>query len=498
MARHLQRCHSIMFKKKEYQQPKIAKYVNAEKSSIYNDEFVKRNLSLAIATSSAGISFIENEFLRKALANLKPDFKLPNRQNISSMIRNEAGKIRETLLDQIQKSEFISLAVDFWSANRLGYVGIVVQLIIDAKRINMLMALRYCPHPHTAETVLKVTDKILAEFGIEEGCRSDKIACISTDGGANMVKAYETLKYEDIDISNGDQPILTESEFESNGLEGEFDATENENVFGELSPSKRVYCVNHKLNLNLKNSFAKCIPIKCMIEEIVSKLTIIRNKSICNDYLKEKRLPKIKLPSRTRWLFHTEVFERLIELKDQMPTLCLKANVQLISLSDFEQISEILGILNVYKKLHLSMEKTDALLSSVIPSILNLSRYLVKFDSKHLEIKEFALELERDLKLRFRDIFDPSYMRFNIIYGIATYLDPQRKIIMNLHDCVKIKKLVIQKLNIEGKDSEIIYENVIQGPEYQYLQNELLVEEKGHREIEMYFFHFKIYFFQKI
>ena len=196
-----------------------------------------------------------------------------------------------------------------------------------------------------------------------------------------------------------------------------------------------------------------------IIDSTISKLITIKNKGNCSTYIRENGIKKIKLPSRTRWMFHYEVLSRAIEIKNHLPTLCSKANISLISENDLQICQDVVKILEQYKIQQLRMEKVDQTISSVIPTVLNLSGYLNKFITNFETINQFTKKLCDDINQRFGDVLDVTDKRFNISYAMATYLDPSVKMILNCSNYKPIKNLVTNKLKLlvitvaEGSDA---------------------------------------------
>ena len=65
--------------------------------------------------------------------------------------------------------------------------------------------------------------------------------------------------------------------------------------------------------------------------------------------------------------------------------------------------------------------QVDSKLSDAIPAFLSL---LVELDDHSEKFPDFVATLKHDLIKRTRCIFDPTFVSFNSIFAMSTYLDP--------------------------------------------------------------------------
>ncbi|CAB4423675.1 unnamed protein product [Rhizophagus irregularis] len=82
--------------------------------------------------------------------------------------------------------ESASLTTDLWTAkSKHGYIGITLHwLSEDFQVYDCLLCMERMQYPHTGTNIVSFLKKKVAEFGLEE-----KITCVVTDNGSNMVNA---------------------------------------------------------------------------------------------------------------------------------------------------------------------------------------------------------------------------------------------------------------------------------------------------------------------
>lgn len=245
MGKHLSRKHKIFWKPREATpQPPITSFESSPKqiNKPINSEIeakINSNLALAMATSSASHRFIENIFFKKALSLLNPSYTPISHQTIGRLIKSKFQELKELLIFKISNAESISITVDYWSStNFLGFIGVVVSTMEESKKINMLVAVRYAPSPHTAANILNLTNEILCEYGIQT-VEDPRVFSITTDNGSNIVCAYKDIKHDFTKILTQSDKDAVEDEFNIDFSEDDSDETDG---FAEFILKKRIAC----------------------------------------------------------------------------------------------------------------------------------------------------------------------------------------------------------------------------------------------------------------
>lgn len=131
---------------------------------------------------------------QKFVSKLNPDYKIPSRQRTKRLIKkhyeSEKVKISQTLEKLPGK---ISLTTDLWtSIDMEGFCGITAHFIDETWRLqHILLDIAPISSPHTGEAIKDILLDTISSFNLTK-----KILAITTDNGANMVKAVDLLKLE--------------------------------------------------------------------------------------------------------------------------------------------------------------------------------------------------------------------------------------------------------------------------------------------------------------
>jgi len=138
-------------------------------------------------------NILVNQHFRTFVNSLNPSYNIPSQHKIDQIIEFSFQNTRQTLMDIINSVgvESVSLTCDFWtSRGRHGYIGVTSCFLNENFEFNeMLLALQHVPYPHTAEVIYEKLKEIIYQWGIQ-----NKVFTLTTDNGANMVKAAKLLK----------------------------------------------------------------------------------------------------------------------------------------------------------------------------------------------------------------------------------------------------------------------------------------------------------------
>lgn len=292
MKNHLKNKHKLEFNKIEKSETQ-----NLSQTSLMplpvDKQSVDFDLAMAFGTSTASLRIIENKHFKNALKKLNYMYAPPDRKKASNIIIDTVAAEKKKLKSKIQSKQHIAISTDFWSFRTLGYIGVNVLFFEDNCRKSFLMALKHVPHPHTGSVILESLNEILQEFGIDS-INDNKIACIVTDNGANMLKAYSGAESAFAPLSDQSEQSSAQLQDQEEDLLEKDEGSDIEDVSedclfdfddGELdgflnSTTKHLPCINHKLNNNLKNAVKQSQGIQIIIKEIVSKLKTIKYKGI--------------------------------------------------------------------------------------------------------------------------------------------------------------------------------------------------------------------------
>lgn len=453
MSNHLKRKHSLEWKKAENVQLRtfLAKF---------DPSYITKQLAIALAQSTAPYRLVDNIHFKKALKHLNGNYKTPSHQTISRIISSIFEEMVEKMKFSITKAPFVSICCDFWTGKDMrGYLGICASYLEDFNRKNIMIALKYVAYPHTAIRVKAAVEEVLMFYGIN-GLNDDRLVSISTDNGSNMVAGLshralveiptrtdnnpEDQILEDL-VEGNDQSLQENEEMVVEMSDNEDIEPNDEDFFTEFAYDKRIPCVNHLLNNNIKVSVGNVQRVKDILQKTKAFINKLKGKGVVNDYLRENNLSKLLVPPLTRWQYYNQMCSSLLKIKSHIPNICNLAQTDNLTIDEYKSIEKLNATFEIYSKLILKFEKDNSLVSEVIPGILTL---MVELKNSNLHT-DFSEELQKDLLKRTKCIFDPISKHFNLIFALATYLDPVHRQYMD----IELNNLSLPELKRVVKES---------------------------------------------
>lgn len=446
MARHLKHIHEIEPESETNTAQNLTLNTYAKFDNLSFDESVNRKFALAIGTSSAPNSFIENDHFVSAIKLLKPDFQLLKRKQVSNVISKESQQILLTIKDNVEKASSVSICADFWSLKTFGFLKITIHYYADGQMNTNTICLKKVPHPHTAEVVMAETNLALSMFDL---CVDDpKLSHIITDNGSNMKAAFKKTKGSLID--SGEIDIDSNDDVE---LCSDFDLEKTE-------VPKRLHCVDHALANNLKRSVKSTDPISSLVKKAIDIAKKLKYNALASQQLLAKTGKTVLLPPSTRWNYLTEFFTRFLQLKIDIKIIC-EQNLQIdfLTFNEVESAADFLEILDEYSKLINFFQTTKGpTLSYVVVGLLELKLNLHEWaDIKSESVKQFCLNALMDFETRFAFALNTESSNFILTYSVASYLDPRYFKYFETEDFSYLKKAVLSFLDkVVVKPSNIL------------------------------------------
>jgi hypothetical protein len=152
------------------------------------------SVTKCLAKDMMPIYTVEKSGFQQLLKDFDPKYQLPSRKYFSQQaIPKLYNETRESILQQLQSTEFFSATSDMWSSNTMEpYMSYTVHFIDpDWKLQSRCLQTLYAPADHTAETLADGMKEILEYWHLS----STRQVCITTDSGANVVKAVRDLDW---------------------------------------------------------------------------------------------------------------------------------------------------------------------------------------------------------------------------------------------------------------------------------------------------------------
>lgn len=220
-----------------------------------------------------------------------------NSKNIHQYITKCSEKIKQTIIDEV-KNKIVCLKMDSATKYDRSILGINLQYLVGPKIVIRTIAMIEVTKQHTAENLKIEVLNVLKEFNVN----LSQILCITTDNGANMVKAVKLLK-ESLELE-------TEPEKENENLSEELQSHAEDIQVNLFVTSCR--CATHTLQLCAIDVIKHHKENLQAIRDIVKKFkkNPYRNTFSAN----EKRKPFLDVP--TRWNSSFEMINCLTTQKE--------------------------------------------------------------------------------------------------------------------------------------------------------------------------------------
>lgn len=384
LMRHFQRKHPATYEKLDQKRKSnISKQQN--KQNVL-DKMIKskpsKNVSINITSmdikdacvemitlNGRPLCLVEDSGFRKIidpiLAALKPPITI-NVENIRREIFKKAKDLKDAISKEL-KYRIFSIKMDTATRMDRSILGVNVQYIVGDKIIVKTLAMKEVKMQHSGSNLAKLINDILNEYNLS----LKQVYAITTDNGANMIKAGNLLALQQEDLNGLNQDNLDDEnifnqiiveddqslfDFEQN-LEKDFNSYDL-SIFEFL---KRIRCAAHTFQL-VVNEILKNDLIKSPVDrarEVVKKL---RN-PIVMTLLEKEGFNKPILDNSTRWNSTYRMCTRLIDLYP----FCIKYSGDFTELwleeIDWKTIKDLLTILKPINELFMCLQQRDLTLS---------------------------------------------------------------------------------------------------------------------------------------
>lgn len=335
------------------------------------------------------MSIVEDRGFTKFVHGLDPRYNLPSRRELTRKhIPNMYEEVVQRLKDELREAPHVSVTTDIWTSRQTrGFLTVTVHYI--SSNWNMKSAVletARMKNDHSAENIAEELTRIFKQWDI-----LDKVYCIVTDNGANIVAAVN-----------------------------------------KHMRAKHLPCFAHTLNLVVQDAIKNTNEIKNVQEKIKRLVSFFHHSVKAMDKLREMQdqngvqQKKLIIDVDTRWNSTYYMMDRFLEQHEvTTTTLCLLGkNNMCLNEEELELVRDAVALLEPFEEAtrEMSSEKFTSL-SKVIPITRALQECTKRsVDSrKSMQGSSFGGELQKQLQKRF-----PAVEKvFNV--GAATLLDNRFK-----------------------------------------------------------------------
>ncbi|KAM8910406.1 E3 SUMO-protein ligase ZBED1-like [Spinachia spinachia] len=254
-----------------------------------------------VIKDSQPFSIVEDVGFRELMHNY-PNYVLPSRKALKSMVDIKYQKANEKAREQVQKAVDVSLTSDMWtSINMDAYLAVTCHFIDDEDQLcTTLLEVQHFPKAHTAENLAAGHVQLMEEWGIR-----DKVKCLVTGGASNMNACVRQL-----------------------------------NV-------RHAVCIAHTINLIVRKFFDDVEGLNELRQKCWRLVTLFRTSTTAKERLVQvqeqmgRQLYKMIIEVDTRWNSTFLMLQRLYELKEPVGAALalLKTDITPLTAAEYDSLS---------------------------------------------------------------------------------------------------------------------------------------------------------------
>ncbi|XP_026484617.2 E3 SUMO-protein ligase ZBED1-like [Vanessa tameamea] len=161
-----------------------------EQSLSPNFKEIDEALTLMLATDFQPFSMVDDKGFRNFVRHINPNYRIPEKRTIRyELMPKLFNELKAKLKRILSDIDNLSLTTDVWTSNSMeSYITITVHFFYRDDLKSCVLTTTLLTESHTADHLKDVVHQIFTEWEIR-----DKVICITTDNGANIVKMVRLL-----------------------------------------------------------------------------------------------------------------------------------------------------------------------------------------------------------------------------------------------------------------------------------------------------------------
>lgn len=379
---------------------------------------------------------VQGEGFKRLIKELAPTFSIPSSSFLKKKLTEKYEVSVQEFKEKLENIQHVCVMADVWTEtmNEKSFLGTTITFLEGTKCITRNLGVSELKSNHTKDYLASVLKEKLYDFCIG----LEKIRCIVTDNGANLIAAVKLL----------------------------------------VGEKKHLPCFAHTINLVVESALSSD-PVKLIIGKVRDVVKYIKNSVVNSDKLRkiqvdkgvpEGNVKKVILDVKTRWNSVYYMLERFIDIMKLCSEILIddRNSPQMPSAQEIEVIKQIINLLRPFE--YVTRELSGELyitVSKVIPMINCIHSQIESYNSNLTITNSIKESILSQLCKRFGNT------EFNSHLALATLLDPRFK---NIHFrdplacCNAIKKLrdLIKADSGSGTGSDSSGEDSRQAPDPSY------------------------------
>ncbi|XP_061884799.1 E3 SUMO-protein ligase ZBED1-like [Entelurus aequoreus] len=359
-----------------------------EKSSRRHKE-ITTAITHYIGKDMVSVNTVTKEGFQNLLHTLDRRYKIPSRTYFNQVaIPQLYAECKEKVEREVKNVLYYATTTDMWSSRTSEpYLSLTLHYINDDFELkSRCLQTAYFPMDHTGENIALGLRECLASWGLKE----EDQTCITTDNGANVVKAVQ------------------------------------------LNQWTRLQCFGHRLHLAIENAVKDDVRVKRatgLCKQLVGHFShSCKKKAALKKAQQELKIPEHSLITEcpTRWGSRQRMIGRVLEQSKALSQV-LSEDKKTRHLVPTWQDTDVLESLN--NALGPLQEFTDALSGEAYVSVSYLKPVLHLLRTSILTVDKDDPDLTRDIKSRALRYIEDKYSdpATQELLDIASFLDPRFK-----------------------------------------------------------------------
>ena len=358
-----------------------------------HSQAITKKIVKMIAADNQPFSIVEDQGFIELMAHLEPRYLIPSRKYFTQeALPKFYTNVRSSIAEEINEAKFLSFTSDLWTCphSHESFISLTGHwLDNDFNWKSTMLNSKHFPGRHTGPLIESAFNQMLMEWSIEQA----RIHILVRDGASNIA------------------------------------------LGARLSELDSVHCFIHRLQLCIGDSILSQRAVNDMCTKARRLVTHFQHSSQACTAFKNIQIengskqPLLLVQDvKTRWNSTFLMLQRLNLLKATVQLYAGDHEITIPTANEWQLMEKVLRLLQPFFEVTKKISGDQSILSSVIPDVTALERYLSKYSVKDSGIHTLKDELLKSLQKRFCSNDENEFnILFTKVFVMSTLLDPRFK-----------------------------------------------------------------------